>query len=45
MGRFVLRRTAQAAISDGFAGAAGRIVRQVARGDDDRAVLILSRDA
>lgn len=40
-----LRRTAERAIVDGFPGAARRIVRQVPRGDDDRAVLILSRDA
>lgn len=40
-----LRRTARAAIVDGYRGAARRIVRQVARGDDDRAVLILSREA
>lgn len=40
-----LRATARAAVADGFAGAAARIIRQVPRGDDDRAVLILSRDA
>lgn len=40
-----LRRTAQDAIADGYRGAARRILRQVARGDDDRAVLILSREA
>jgi hypothetical protein len=40
-----LRRTAHDAIADGYPGAARRIVRQVARGDDDRAVLILSREA
>jgi hypothetical protein len=38
-----LRRTAREAVADGYAGAARRIVRRVARGDDDRAVLILSR--
>lgn len=40
-----LRRTARDAVADGFRGAARRIVRQVTRGDDDRAVLILSREA
>ena len=40
-----LRRTAKAAIADGYPGAARRIVSQVARGDDDRAVLVLSREA
>ena len=40
-----LQGAARDAISSGFAGAAGRIVAQVASGDDDRAVLILSRTA
>jgi hypothetical protein len=38
-----LRRTGREAVASGFDGAARRIVRQVARGDDDRAVLILAR--
>ena len=38
-----LQRTAQEAIRTGFAGAADRIIGQVDSGDDDRAVLILSR--
>lgn len=38
-----LQRTARDAVADGFDGAARRIVRRVARGDDDRAVLILAR--
>jgi hypothetical protein len=38
-----LQRTAQAAIASGFTGAADRIIAQVDRGDDDRAVLILNR--
>lgn len=38
-----LRRTATTAVGLGFDGAARRIIRQVHRGDDDRAVLILSR--
>ncbi|WP_296603233.1 PP2C family protein-serine/threonine phosphatase [Nocardioides sp.] len=38
-----LRRTAREAVTDGYDGAARRIVRRVARGDDDRAVLILAR--
>jgi hypothetical protein len=38
-----LRVTARDAVADGFDGAARRVVRQVPRGDDDRAVLILSR--
>jgi len=38
-----LQRTAQDAIGSGFAGAADRIIAQVDRGDDDRAVLILNR--
>ena len=40
-----LQRVALDAVGHGFAGAARRIVAQVASGDDDRAVLILSRDA
>jgi small basic protein len=40
-----LQRTAQEAIASGFAGAADRIIAKVERGDDDRAVLILSRSA
>lgn len=39
-----LRHTARDAVSTGFEGAARRILRQVPRGDDDRAVLLLSRD-
>ena len=39
-----LQRTARDAVSGGFPGAAGRLIRQVEGGDDDRAVLILSRD-
>ena len=39
-----LRRVAREAVLDGVPGAARRIIRQVERGDDDRAVLILSRD-
>ncbi len=38
-----LQRTARDAVVGGFDGAARRIVRQVARGDDDRAVLVLAR--
>ena len=38
-----LRRAARDAVAGGFDGAARRIVRQVARGDDDRAVLVLAR--
>ncbi len=38
-----LRSTAHTAFLDGVDGAAGRIIAQVPRGDDDRAVLILSR--
>jgi hypothetical protein len=40
-----LQRTARDAIAAGFAGAARRIIAQVDSGDDDRAVLILSRAA
>ena len=36
---------AREAIGIGFGGAAGRIIGQVESGDDDRAVLILSRAA
>jgi hypothetical protein len=39
-----LQRIARDAVSGGFPGAAQRLIRQVDRGDDDRAVLILSRD-
>jgi hypothetical protein len=38
-----LQRAARDAIGSGFGGAARRIIGQVDRGDDDRAVLILSR--
>jgi hypothetical protein len=38
-----LQGTAREAIGPGFDGAAARIIAQVARGDDDRAALILSR--
>jgi hypothetical protein len=38
-----LQRAARDAIGTGFGGAARRIIGQVDRGDDDRAVLILSR--
>lgn len=38
-----LQETAAAAVQRGHVGAARRIVRQVPRGDDDRAVLLLSR--
>jgi serine phosphatase RsbU (regulator of sigma subunit) len=38
-----LRRVGSEAVAAGFPGAARRIVRRVARGDDDRAVLILAR--
>ena len=40
-----LQRTAGDAVVGGFPGAAHRVIGQVERGDDDRAVLILSRDA
>ena len=40
-----LQRAAGDAVTGGFHGAAHRVVGQVERGDDDRAVLILSRDA
>jgi hypothetical protein len=39
-----LQRVARDAVSRGFPGAAQRVIGQVDRGDDDRAVLILSRD-
>lgn len=39
-----LQKTARAAVSGGFDGAPRRILSKVAAGDDDRAVLILSRD-
>ena len=38
-----LQRAAHDAIGPGFDGAASRIIAQVESGDDDRAVLILSR--
>ncbi|MEQ7846284.1 PP2C family protein-serine/threonine phosphatase [Nocardioides kribbensis] len=38
-----LRRAAASAVAPGFEGAARRILRQVERGDDDRAVLLLDR--
>ena len=40
-----LQRVARDAIGHGFPGAARRIIAQVESGDDDRAVLILSRTA
>jgi serine phosphatase RsbU (regulator of sigma subunit) len=40
-----LQQVARAAVGLGFEGAARRIIRQVESGDDDRAVLILSRTA
>jgi len=40
-----LQRTARDAIGSGFGGAADRIIGQIESGDDDRAVLILSRTA
>ena len=40
-----LQRAAREAIGSGFGGAATRIIGQVESGDDDRAVLILSRTA
>jgi hypothetical protein len=39
-----LQRVAREAVSSGFRDAAHRVIDQVDRGDDDRAVLILSRD-
>ncbi len=38
-----LQRAAREAVVRGFPGAARRIIKQVRRGDDDRAVLILNR--
>lgn len=38
-----LRSTARAALGAGFAGLADRVLREVPRGDDDRAVLVLDR--
>ena len=40
-----LQETAAAAFAKGADGAARRVIRQVPRGDDDRALLILSRTA
>jgi len=40
-----LQRVARDAVGSGFKGAARRIIGQVASGDDDRAVLILSRSS
>ncbi len=40
-----LQRAAREAVGGGFGGAATRIIDQVESGDDDRAVLILSRTA
>ena len=40
-----LQGAAREATGGGFGGAATRIIGQVERGDDDRAVLILSRTA
>ena len=40
-----LQRAAREAIGGGFGGAARRIIGQVESGEDDRAVLILSRTA
>jgi len=40
-----LQRIAREAVAGGFLGAAQRIIARVDRGDDDRAVLILSRDS
>jgi hypothetical protein len=39
-----LRRTATSIVSAGFDGAPRKIIKQVTAGDDDRAVLILSRE-
>lgn len=39
-----LQRALADATRDGFAGAARRVIEQVARGDDDRALLLLWRD-
>lgn len=40
-----LRERGRAAVEDGFDGAAERLLREVRRGEDDRAVLILHRSA
>ena len=40
-----LQQVAVGAIGQGFRGAARRIIEQVESGDDDRAILILSRTA
>ncbi len=40
-----LREAARTAVEAGFAGAAHRVIRKVPNGQDDRAVLILSRSA
>ncbi len=40
-----LQREAARAIEPGFEGAARRIIKQVSRGDDDRAVLILEHES
>ncbi|HEY1134712.1 MAG TPA: PP2C family protein-serine/threonine phosphatase [Nocardioides sp.] len=39
-----LRSTAAREVAGGFGGATGRIIAQVRRGDDDRAVLMVARD-
>ncbi len=39
-----LQETARVALSAGVDGAADRVIRQVPRGDDDRALLVISRD-
>ncbi|UMG92466.1 PP2C family protein-serine/threonine phosphatase [Nocardioides sp. TF02-7] len=39
-----LQRVAADAVAEGFAAAPGRIIDQVERGDDDRAVLVLVRE-
>ena len=43
-GILMLRDLAREAIADGFVGAPGRILTDLTRGEDDRAVLILRRD-
>lgn len=40
-----LQGRARAAVADGFDGAARRLLAEVRRGDDDRAVLVLHREA
>ena len=40
-----LRRTAKTIVEDGFDQAPRKILKQVSAGDDDRAVLVLSRAA